>query len=271
MTVHSRAARSHGQKIGFVPTMGALHPGHMSLVDWVKEQCDLAVVSIFVNPIQFDRAEDLEAYPRTWDDDLAMCAQHGVDAVYAPTAQAMYPDGFQTTVSVKQLTKPMEGAHRPGHFDGVATVVLKLFNAVLPHVAAFGSKDYQQLKVVQRMARDLDLEVEVVGRPTVREPDGLALSSRNQHLSQREREQSLCLHRALNAARRMAQDGERDAARISEEARAIIAAEPGAKLEYLEIFDAEELTPLAKLDRPTVMALAAWVGSTRLIDNMVLN
>jgi pantoate--beta-alanine ligase len=251
--------------------MGALHAGHMSLVDWIREQCDLTVVSIFVNPIQFDRAEDLEAYPRTWDDDLAMCAKHGVQAVYAPTAQAMYPDGFQTTVSLKQLTQPMEGAHRPGHFDGVATVVLKLFNAVLPHVAAFGSKDYQQLKVVQRMARDLDLEVEVVGRPTVREPDGLALSSRNQHLSPREREQSLCLHRALNAARRMAQEGEGDAARLMEEAQAIIAAEPGAKLEYLEVFDAEELTPLAELDRPAVMALAAWVGSTRLIDNMVLN
>ncbi|RJX28766.1 MAG: pantoate--beta-alanine ligase [Desulfarculus sp.] len=271
MAAASQAARAKGQRVGLVPTMGALHAGHLSLVDFARPLCGLLVVSIFVNPLQFDRAEDLEHYPVTWEADHALCAAHGVDAIYAPTAAAMYPQGFQSKVRVEGLTQELEGAFRPGHFDGVTTVVLKLFNAVGPHLAVFGEKDYQQLRVIQRMAQDLDLGVEVIGRPTVREPDGLALSSRNVHLSPEERKHALCLRRALDRAQERVRAGERGAAALRAAALAVIEATPGARLDYLEVVDAQELTRLTRLDRPARMVMAVWMGKTRLIDNDALN
>jgi len=271
MRTYSENARREGKRVGFVPTMGALHAGHMSLVDYARSACDALVVSIFVNPMQFDRADDLDGYPRTWQADLEMCAGHGVDVVYYPTADLMYPQGFQTKVSLGPMTQGLCGVHRPGHFDGVTTVVLKLFNAVQPHLAVFGEKDYQQLTVIKRMVRDLDLGVEVMGRPTVREKDGLALSSRNVRLSPQERGEALCLWRGLNQAREMAQGGEKKASRLKIAAEAEIKAVASARLEYLEIVAADDLTPLEVLDRPARMAMAVWVGGTRLIDNAPLD
>ncbi|MCF8034088.1 MAG: pantoate--beta-alanine ligase [Desulfarculaceae bacterium] len=271
MRAHSESARAAGRRVALVPTMGALHAGHMSLVDYARANCDELVVSIFVNPLQFDRSDDLEAYPRTWEEDSALCAGHGVDVIYAPTAPAMYPEGFCSKISVAGLSEGLCGAHRPGHFDGVTTVVAKLFGAVAPHLAVFGEKDYQQLKVIQRMARDLDMGLEVIGRPTLREADGLALSSRNVHLSPEERANALCLRRALDQARALAAGGESDAAAIKDVAVQEINQTPGARLEYAEVVDAEDLTPLASLDGPARMALAVWLGSTRLIDNDALN
>jgi pantoate--beta-alanine ligase len=270
MRAHAQGVRAAGRRIGFVPTMGALHAGHLALVDHARRACDHLVVSIFVNPLQFDREDDLAGYPRTWEADLALCAAHGVDVVYHPRAAEMYPEGFQTKVSVGPMTAGLCGAHRPGHFDGVTTVVLKLFNAVEPHLAVFGEKDYQQLAVIRRMVRDLDLGVEVVGRPTVREADGLALSSRNVRLSPEERADALCLQRGLDAARALAAAGETDAARLVAAARAEIEAVPRARLEYLELVDAASLEPVERLSGPARLAVAAWLGETRLIDNAAL-
>lgn len=271
MRVHTSAVRGNGGRVGFVPTMGALHDGHLALVDYARERCDEMVVSIFVNPLQFDREDDLTGYPRTWRADLDLCTTHGVDVVYYPNADAMYPAGFQTKVSVAEMTTGLCGAHRTGHFDGVTTVVLKLFNAVQPDIAVFGQKDYQQLSVIKRMTLDLDLGVEVVGHPTVREADGLALSSRNVHLSPQERENALCLWRGLNKAMEMAKGGEKNVAKIRAAALAEIEAVPQARLEYLEIVDADSLEPLEKINRPARMAMAVWMGETRLIDNAPLD
>jgi pantoate--beta-alanine ligase len=267
----SDQVRSAGKRIALVPTMGALHAGHLSLIDYAREQADFLVVSIFVNPLQFDRDADLDAYPRTWEADSALCQEHGVDAIYAPTVPAMYPGGFATKVIVSGLGQGLCGAHRPGHFDGVTTVVAKLFGAVKPHVAVFGQKDYQQLKIIERVAADLNMDVEVQGRPTLREADGLALSSRNVHLSPDERAQALCLRRALDRARELAQAGEREVEKIKAAAGQVVAGASLARLEYLEVVDAETLAPLARLDGPARMALAVWLGTTRLIDNDVLN
>ncbi|MBU1275769.1 MAG: pantoate--beta-alanine ligase [Proteobacteria bacterium] len=267
----SAQVRAGGKRIALVPTMGALHAGHLSLVDHARGKAEFLVVSIFVNPLQFDRDADLDAYPRTWEADYALCAEHGVDAIYAPTAPAMYPDGFATKVSVSGLGAGLCGAHRPGHFDGVTTVVAKLFGAVMPHLAVFGQKDYQQLKIVQRMAADLNMDIEVEGRPTLREADGLAMSSRNVHLSPAQREQALCLRRALDKAQELARAGERDVEKIKTAAARLVEGVPEARLEYLEVVDAENLAPLAKLEGPARMALAVWLGATRLIDNDDLN
>lgn len=271
MSAHAADLRRQGLRIGFVPTMGALHQGHLSLLDYTREHCDHLVVSIFVNPLQFDREDDLSGYPRTWEADLAACAEHGAETIYAPTPAVMYPEGYQTKVSVTELTRGLCGAGRPGHFDGVATVVLKLFNTVSPHLAVFGRKDYQQLRMIQRMVIDLDLPVEVKGRPIVREPDGLAMSSRNTHLSPEEREQALCLYRALTRAESLVRQGRRDVAALKQAAQDEVAAVAQARLEYLEVVDQHSLEPLAVLHRPAVMALAVWLGQTRLIDNMELN
>lgn len=271
MRAHSGAVRAKGGRVGFVPTMGALHEGHLALVDYARERCDEMVVSIFVNPLQFDREDDLSGYPRTWQADLDLCTAHGVDAIYYPNANAMYPAGFLTKVSVAEMTQGLCGAHRAGHFDGVTTVVLKLFNAVQPDLAVFGEKDFQQLSVIKRMARDLDLGVEVVGHPTVRETDGLALSSRNVHLSPQERQNALCLWRGLNKAMEMARGGEKSAAKLRDAALAEIEAVPEARLEYLEVVDADSLEPLTEINRPARMALAVWMGETRLIDNAPLD
>lgn len=271
MRADSAAAHAAGQRVGLVPTMGALHQGHLSLLDHVGERCGRLVVSIFVNPLQFNQKEDLEKYPRTFGRDLELCGQHGAQVIYAPTVEAMYPQGFETTVSVAHMTQGLCGAYRPGHFDGVTTVVLKLFNAVDPDLAAFGEKDYQQLQVIKRMARDLDLGLDIQGLPTVREADGLAMSSRNQRLSQAERQQALCLWRALNRARSLARAGEVEAEILKASALAEIEATPGVRLEYLEIVDSTTLESMPRLDCRARMLIAAWVGGTRLIDNMGLN
>lgn len=272
MRQYSAAVRAAGQRVGLVPTMGALHQGHLSLLDYTAQHSDRLVVSIFVNPLQFNQQSDLDNYPRTWERDLELCAGRGAHVVYYPGVRDMYPQGFQTTVSVAQVSQGLCGAYRPGHFDGVTTVVLKLFNAVMPHLAAFGEKDYQQLQVIKRMVADLDLGLEVVGRPTVREADGLAMSSRNVRLSPAERQQALCLWRGLNRARSLVRAGETQTPVLAEAARAEIAATPATKIEYVEIVDSTTLEPLASLDdRRARLVLAVWVGGTRLIDNMALN
>lgn len=263
--------RAAGKRIAFVPTMGYLHDGHVSLLDEGRRRGDVLVLSIFVNPTQFGPKEDLSRYPRDLDGDLAKAERAGVDVTYVPDAAAMYPSGYQTFVEVEELQKPLCGASRPGHFRGVATVVLKLFHAVQPHVALFGRKDYQQLQVLTRMARDLDLGVDVVGLPIVREPDGLALSSRNAYLSQDERLRALALSRALLSARESFEQGERDAGRLVDCARQTLHLTPGVRLDYLELRDAESLAELhGRVSRPAVMAIAAFVGTTRLIDNQLL-
>jgi pantoate--beta-alanine ligase len=271
MRARSDAWRAAGKRIAFVPTMGYLHAGHVSLLDEGRRRGDVLVLSIFVNPTQFGPKEDLSRYPRDLEGDLAKAEHAGVDVAYVPDASAMYPSGYQTYVEVEELQKGLCGASRPGHFRGVATVVLKLFHAVQPHVALFGRKDYQQLQLLTRMARDLDLGVDVVGMPIVREPDGLALSSRNAYLSPDERLRALALSRALLAARESYEHGERDAARLVDCARATLHLTPGVRLDYLELRDAESLTSLdGRVSRPAVMAVAAFVGATRLIDNQLL-
>jgi len=264
-------ARRDGKTVAFVPTMGALHDGHSSLLAEARRRGDVSVLSIFVNPTQFGPKEDLSRYPRTLELDTARAEAAGVDIVYAPTADAMYPPGFQTRVTVTELELPMCGAGRPGHFVGVATVVLKLFSAVRPHIALFGQKDYQQLQVIRRMVRDLDLGVDVVGMPIVRDADGLALSSRNAYLSPTERAHALSLSRALEAGAAQYRSGARDAATVLAAANEIIsAARDGVQLEYLDLRDADSLEPLSTISAPAVLAIAALVGKTRLIDNLVL-
>ena len=271
MRARAQAWRVAGKRIAFVPTMGYLHEGHVSLLDEGRRRGDVLVLSIFVNPTQFGPKEDLSRYPRDLDGDLAKAERAGVDVAYVPDAAAMYPPGYQTFVEVEELQKGLCGASRPGHFRGVATVVLKLFHAVQPHVALFGRKDYQQLQVLSRMVRDLDLGVDVVGLPIVREPDGLAMSSRNAYLSPDERLRALALSRALLAARASFEQGERDAARLVDCARSTLNLTPGVRLDYLELRDAESLAELhGRVTHPAVMAVAAFVGTTRLIDNQLL-
>jgi pantoate--beta-alanine ligase len=263
--------RRAGKRIAFVPTMGYLHRGHVSLLEAARQRGDVLVLSIFVNPTQFGPKEDLSRYPRDLDGDLDKARGAGVDVAFVPEPAAMYPDGYQTYVQVRELEQGLCGGSRPGHFIGVATVVLKLFNLVQPHVALFGEKDFQQLQVLKRMARDLNVSVEIIGMPIIREADGLALSSRNAYLNPDERLRALALSRALGAARESFEEGERDAARLVDCARATLHLTPGVRLDYLELRDAESLHELhGRLTRPAVMAVAAFVGSTRLIDNQVL-
>jgi len=270
MQAWADAERAAGRGIGLVPTMGALHAGHLALVAAARRRAQRVVVSIFVNPIQFDRRDDFEQYPRTLDDDLRVCAEAGVAAVYAPSAAAMYAEGFQTAVEVTRLTEPLCGAARPGHFRGVTTVVTKLFHAVRPDVAVFGEKDYQQLAVVRRLAADLDFGIEIVGVPTVREPDGLALSSRNRRLAPDDREAARCVPRALDAAAELVLAGERRAGPVVARATAVIAGERRARLEYAELRDPETLGEVAAVAGPALLAVAVWVGGVRLIDNRTL-
>jgi pantoate--beta-alanine ligase len=270
MQAWADAARAVGQRIALVPTMGALHDGHLALIASARRRAERVVVSIFVNPIQFDRREDFDRYPRTLDEDAARCAAAGVDAVYAPDPAAMYPEGFQTGVEVTGLTGPLCGAVRPGHFRGVTTVVTKLFHAVRPDVAVFGEKDYQQLAVVRRMTADLDFGIAVVGVPTVREADGLALSSRNRRLGTDDRQVARCVPRALEAAAACVAGGATRAAVIVARAAAEIGDEPRARLEYAELRDPETLAEVAEVVAPTLLALAVWVGGVRLIDNRIL-
>lgn len=271
MRAWSQARRVEGRRIAVVPTMGALHEGHLALVRAASDLAELVVVTIFVNPLQFNQPADLDAYPRPIDDDLAACRTAGVDAVYAPTAAVMYPPGFQTHVEPGVLAGRLEGPMRPGHFRGVTTVVMKLLAATVPHVAVFGRKDFQQLTIVRRMVADLDVGIEVVGIPIVREPDGLALSSRNVRLTADDRIAALVLSRALRAAADAHAGGELDAADLKATAARVIEAEPRARLEYVELVDVESLAAIERVDRPAVMLTAAWFGDVRLIDNLELD
>lgn len=267
----SRAHRADGARIGVVPTMGALHRGHLALVDAVRERADRVIVTIFVNPLQFNESTDFDHYPRPIDDDLDTCRRAGVDAVYAPTAATMYPPGFQTHVEPGDLADRLEGPRRPGHFRGVTTVVTKLLNATLPDVAAFGQKDFQQLAIVRRLVRDLDLTVEVLGVPIVREPDGLALSSRNVRLAPDDRSAALVISRSLREAADAFAAGERDAAVLRSLALDRITAEPRADVEYVEVVDALSLEPGERAEPPACILTAVWFGDVRLIDNMLLD
>jgi len=266
----SEAKRVQGQRIGFVPTMGFLHEGHLSLMRYARGQSDHLVASIFVNPLQFGPKEDLAQYPRDLDRDLAMMQTIPVDAVFHPEPEEMYPPGYQTRVEVTEVTRGLCGAFRPGHFTGVATVVLKLFNIVRPHLAVFGEKDYQQLVTIKRMARDLDLDLTVEGRPTLREPDGLAMSSRNVYLSPDERRSALALSESLRLAQEMVTAGRRDAAEILTAVRERIESRPHNKVQYAALVDPAGLEAVTGIDNRAVLALAVFTGRTRLIDNAVL-
>jgi pantoate--beta-alanine ligase len=267
MTAWSRAAHARGERVAFVPTMGALHAGHVALLEEGRRRGDQLVLSIFVNPTQFGPNEDLARYPRDLPGDLSRAASAGTDVAFVPEPVDIYPPGFQTTIEVRELARGLDGAFRPGHFAGVATVVAKLFHIVQPDLAIFGQKDFQQLAIVRRLVVDLAMGIEIVGLPTVREPDGLAMSSRNAYLSPPERERALSLSRALFAARDRAAAGERDARALVEGARAALDVD---RLDYLELCDAVTLAPLAQIDRPTVLLVAAFVGRTRLIDNVAI-
>lgn len=265
------AERAAGARIAFVPTMGYLHEGHVSLLRAGRERGDRLVLSIFVNPMQFGQSEDLSRYPRDLEGDLQKAASAGCDIAFCPTPETIYPPGFQTRVEVSEVQNGLCGDHRPGHFVGVATVVLKLLNLVQPHVVLLGEKDYQQLQVIRRMVRDLALPVEVLGCPLIRDHDGLALSSRNAYLSSVERQQALVLSRALFAAQQAYATGERGRDSLLAQARAIVEREPALRLDYLELRDAADLTPPPTiLARPTVLLVAGFIGRTRLIDNLTL-
>lgn len=265
MTLWSDGVRHRGQRIGLVPTMGFLHEGHRSLMRQLRPQVDQLVVSIFVNPLQFGPTEDLDRYPRDLEGDLAACRAEGVDAVFTP--DELYPDGFSTSVQVHGLTSGLCGARRPGHFEGVTTVVARLFGLTRCDTAIFGEKDYQQLVVIRRMTLDLGLPVEIVGGPLVRDPDGLAMSSRNRYLDAVQRARGLSLHRALFAMRDAAEAGRTSAPELLALGRGLLTVE---RLDYLEVVDAVDLTPIKRVDRPARAAVAAFVGQTRLIDNVGL-
>ena len=264
------ARRVAGRRVALVPTMGALHEGHTALVAEARRLADDVVVSIFVNPLQFNRPDDFAAYPRPIDDDLTICRAHGLDAVYAPTAAAMYPAGFETHVEPGPLAGVLEGAQRPGHFRGVTTVFAKLFGACRPHVAVFGQKDFQQLAIIRRMAADLDMGIDIVGVATVREADGVALSSRNRRLSPAQRAAAVCVPRSLLALHDALATGERRVQRLTELGRAVVDAEPLARFEHLEIVDPDTLQPLDVVAGTAVAVTAVWFGDVRLIDNRLL-
>jgi pantoate--beta-alanine ligase len=262
-------SRARGTRVGLVPTMGALHAGHAALVERARRDCDQVVVSIFVNPLQFDRRDDLDRYPRTLEADIARCEALGVDIVFAPAASEMYPTEPSCVVEVGRVADHLCGKFRPGHFRGVATVVMKLFQIVQPDVSYFGEKDAQQLAVIRHLVRDLNVPVGVVGVPTVREADGLAMSSRNERLSADERQLAACLYQALCEARRLVGAGTTSVETVTEAARARIPRDDRLRLEYLEIVDPEEMQPVERIAGSVLAAGALWVGSTRLIDNVL--
>jgi pantoate--beta-alanine ligase len=266
-----RLARANGQRLGLVPTMGALHEGHLSLVRAAKARCDTVAVSLFVNPTQFGPNEDLAKYPRPYERDRELLEKEGVAILFAPSAEEMYPQGKATWVVVEGLSERLDGRSRPGHFRGVTTVVSKLFHIIEPDVAFFGQKDAAQAAIIRRMVRDLNFPVEIVICPIVREPDGLAMSSRNDYLNPVERKQALALHRSLSRAEDEFRAGERSAARLIAAATKILAQEPQIRLDYFEIVDPDTLDCVEQIERPALVAVAAYVGSTRLIDNRILN
>ena len=269
MKRYSAQARAQNKRIAFVPTMGFLHEGHLSLMREGKKRGDILIVSIFVNPTQFGPSEDFERYPRNFAGDSRMAERVGVDVLFAPEAEEMYPPSHQSFIRVTEVTRGLCGKSRPTHFQGVATVVAMLFHIVMPHIAIFGEKDFQQLVTIQQMVRDLHMDVEVVGMPIIREVDGLAMSSRNTYLSPDERKAALSLPRSLERAREWISKGELRAGLLIEKAREVLQSEPLVRVDYLEICDARTLEPVDQIDRNVVIAVAAYLGKVRLIDNFV--
>jgi pantoate--beta-alanine ligase len=265
----SESLRVAGKKIAFVPTMGYFHEGHLDLMREGKKRGDCLVVSIYVNPTQFAPSEDLERYPRNFEGDNRLAEEVGVDVIFYPSNKEMYPDNYQTYVNVEKVTQNLCGLSRPHFFRGVATVCTKLFNAVKPHVTVFGEKDFQQLITIKRMVADLNLDLEVVGIPTTREPDGLAMSSRNSYLKENERESALSLSRSIAIAKKLYDDGERDAGKIIGEVKKFIEGHPFTKIDYVKICNAVTMEDVKSIEGESVMALAVWVGLPRLIDNYV--
>lgn len=270
MQTFSNKVRREGKTIALVPTMGFLHPGHLSLMEEGRQQADLLVISIFVNPTQFGGGEDFEDYPRDMEKDQQLAKEVGVDVIFAPTMAEMYPAGFQTYVQVEEVTKNLCGISRPAHFRGVTTVVCKLFNVVKPHTVIFGEKDFQQLVAIRQMVSDLNLDVEIVGMPIFREEDGLAMSSRNRYLTEDERKVALSLFHSLKQASALFEQGERKAGEIVREVKKIIEAEKLAQIDYVKVCDTKMLRDLEQIDREAVIALAVRIGKARLIDNIVL-
>ena len=271
LSFFSRQARAHGKRIGFVPTMGALHEGHLSLVAEARKRCEVVVVSIFVNPLQFSPSEDLTKYPRNPGRDKKLLKELGVDVLFRPNADQLFPAGFKTFVEVEGLSQKMCGRTRPTHFRGVTTIVAKLFSLVMPDVAFFGRKDFQQQVIIRQMTQDLNLPVEIVVLPTVREFDGLALSSRNSYLTPKERQTALILYKALSLAQQLIVGGERDLNRIMYKLRSLIGTEPSVRLDYLAAVDPETLAEVKKLKGQVLFAVAAYLGKTRLIDNIIID
>lgn len=270
MQERAERLRQDNRKIAFVPTMGFLHEGHLSLMKEGRKHADELVISIFVNPTQFGPGEDLDSYPRALARDLELAEKAGVDTVFTPDASELYPDGFQTYVELTTLPNHLCGLSRPVFLKGVATVVTKLFHIVKPHMAVFGEKDFQQLAVIRRMVRDLHFEIDIIGGPTVREADGLAMSSRNSYLSPEQRPSSLSLYKALTAAGEQVKNGITDAAEIIRKATELIQSFPETEIDYISVCDPDTLDELETIDRPALMALAVMVGKTRLIDNMII-
>ncbi|MGC1619022.1 MAG: pantoate--beta-alanine ligase [Candidatus Acidiferrum sp.] len=270
MKEYARGARTEGRVIGLVPTMGALHEGHTALVARARQECSRVIASVFVNPKQFGPKEDYMKYPRDLEKDAEKLAAVGVDALFAPETTDVYPDGFRTYVSVEGISERLEGRSRPGHFRGVATVVLKLFEIVQPHFAYFGRKDAQQVRIISEMARDLNLDAEIVVCPIVRETDGLALSSRNAYLNAEERKAATVVQRALVAARNELSSGVRDAIRLQDVMRQILESEPLAIVDYAEIVNADTFESVVRVARPCYAVLAVFIGRTRLIDNLLI-
>jgi pantoate--beta-alanine ligase len=270
MRAASRAARREGKHLGFVPTMGALHEGHVSLVRAAKARCDVVAVSIFVNPLQFGPNEDLAKYPRTFEHDRDLLEKEAVDVLFAPKPEEMYPAGAVTYVTVEGLSEKLCGKSRPGHFRGVTTVVAKLFHIVEPDLAFFGQKDAAQATIIRRMVRDLNLPVEIVVCPIIREPDGLAMSSRNAYLSPQQRKSALVLNRSLTAVKNRFDQGEQNARTLIEAGKQMLSQEPAARLDYFEIVDPATLDPVQELTSTALVAVAAFVGNMRLIDNILL-
>jgi len=266
-----KAARSRSKKIGLVPTMGALHIGHISLIEAAVNECDFVVVSIFVNPTQFCPGEDLEKYPRPFEDDLEICRRSGVDVVFAPTPEQIYPGECITWVNVEKLTEPLCGRFRPGHFRGVTTICAKLFNIVVPDIAFFGQKDAQQAIVIKRMVADLNMPLEIVVCPTVREPDGLAVSSRNQYLSAEQRKDAAYIYKSLQKCRQMIDAGIKDTEKIAAEMREVLQQAPSIKIEYVSIVDARTLANIEQIAGKVLIAVAVGIGRARLIDNILVD
>jgi pantoate--beta-alanine ligase len=270
MRAASRAAHREGKRLGFVPTMGALHEGHLSLMRAAKAKCDVVAVSIFVNPLQFGPSEDLAKYPRTFEHDRELLEKEAVDIIFAPTPDEMYPAGAVTYVTVEGLSEKLCGRSRPGHFRGVTTVVSKLFHIVEPDFAFFGQKDAAQATIIRRMVRDLNLPIEIVVCPIVREPDGLAMSSRNAYLSPQERKSALVLQRSLTQVRNRFDQGERNVTNLIAAGKQVLAQEPAVRLDYFEIVEPATLDPTQEVTSSALVAIAAFVGNTRLIDNLLL-